>query len=142
MLTTIEKVIFLQEIDIFEKIPSEDLAHIALVTEEITVEPDCVIYKEGVISDSMYLVLDGKISLRRQGLEVMIAGSRDVFGTWALFDDETRVVTATTLEESRLLKIDKESFLDLLTDHSKITEGVLKAMVSRLRGLIGRAGGA
>lgn len=141
MLTTIEKVIFLQDVDIFNQIPSEDLAFIAHVTEEITVAPETDIYKEGELSDSMYLVLTGKIRLHRGGLDVMVAGAKDVFGTWALFDAETRVVTATALEESRLLRIDKESFLDLLTDHGKITEGLLKAMASRLRGLMGRTEG-
>lgn len=140
MLTTVEKVIFLQEVDVFDQIPSEDLAHIALITDEISALPDEVIYNEGEISDSMFLVLDGRIRLHRGGQEVMIAGEKDVFGTWALFDDETRVVTATVIEETRLLKLDKESFLELLTDHSRITEGVLKAMVSRLRGLIARTG--
>jgi CRP-like cAMP-binding protein len=140
MLTTVEKVIFLQEVDVFHEIPSEDLAYIALITEEVMYEPESTIYKEGEISDSMYLVLGGSIRLHRDGQEVMLAGERDVFGTWALFDDETRVVTATVIEEARLLKIDKESFLDLLTDHARITEGVLKAMVTRLRGLIARTG--
>ena len=67
----------------------------------------------------------------------MIAKPRDVFGTWALFDNETRIVTATSIEESSLLRIDKEDFLDLLSDHSKITEGVLKVLASKLRNLVG-----
>ncbi len=142
MLTTVEKVVVLQDIDVFERIPLEDLAYIALITEEISVEPGVKLYAEGEISDSMYLVLEGKIRLHRHGADVLFAGPRDVFGTWALFDEETRVVTATVVEESRLLKIGKENFLDLLTGHTKITEGVLQAMASRMRSLMGRAGGS
>jgi len=137
MLTTVEKVIFLQDVDIFAKIPLEDLAYVAMIADEVVAEPGRVLYAEGDISDSMYLVLDGSIRLQRGGIEVMLAGPRDVFGTWALFDDETRIVTAVAAEESNLLRIDKEDFLDLLADHSRIAEGVLKVLASKLRNLVG-----
>ena len=137
MLTTVEKVIFLQDVDVFARIPLEDLAYIAMIADEVPAEAGQVIYSEGDVSDSMYLVLDGSIRLHRGGVEVMIAKPRDVFGTWALFDNETRIVTADSIEESSLLRIDKEDFLDLLSDHSKITEGVLKVLASKLRNLVG-----
>lgn len=136
MLTTVEKVIFLQEIDIFEYTTTEDLAHIAAITEELELKGDHVIFKEGDLPDAMYMVLDGAVRLTRSDQVVMDARNKDVFGTWALFDDELRVVTAVTLEESRLLKIDKEDFVDLLADHVQITQGILKTMALRLRNLM------
>lgn len=140
MLTTIEKVLFLQEIDIFKYSHTEDLALIAAITEEIIIEKDRQIFQEGDIPDSMYMVIGGKVRLDREGKNVMTAKHNDVFGTWALFDDEPRVVTATTLEECRLLKIDKEDFIDLLADNVQMTQGILKTMVKRLRGLMQRVG--
>jgi len=140
MLTTVEKVIVLQDVDIFERILSEDLSHIALIAEEVSFGKNSVIYSEGEPSDSMYVVLNGRILLHRDGSEVMVAEEKDVFGSWSLFDAETRVVTATAQEEALLLKIDREDFLDLLTDHSRITQGVLRALVRRLRGLVGVRG--
>jgi CRP-like cAMP-binding protein len=69
----------------------------------------------------------------------MVAKHKDVFGAWALFDDEPRVATATTLEDTRLLQIDKEDFIDLLADHVEITQSILKVMVRRLRKLMARS---
>ncbi|MCJ7579910.1 MAG: hypothetical protein MUP98_05180 [Candidatus Aminicenantes bacterium] len=40
MLTTVEKVIFLQDIDIFEFTSTEDLAHIAAITDEVPFQAD------------------------------------------------------------------------------------------------------
>jgi CRP-like cAMP-binding protein len=140
MLTTVEKVIFLQDVDIFEHTSTEDLAHVAAITEELGFGPNSTIFKEDDISDAMYMVVEGRVRLTRVGQEVMVARHEDVFGTWALFDDEPRVVTATTLEECRLLKIDKEDFIDLLADHVQITRSILKTMVQRLRNLMTRAG--
>ncbi len=140
MLTTIEKVIFLQDVDIFEYTSTENLSHIAAITTEIEVKKNNIIYNEGDISDAMYMIIDGAVSLRREGIEIMEGKVKDVFGTWALFDDEPRVVTATAVEDCRLLRILKEDFIELLGDHVGITQGVLKKMVKRLRGLVGRVG--
>lgn len=138
MLTTIEKVLFLQEIDMFEFTTTEDLSHIAAITEEVEYEADSIIFKEEEISDSMYVVVEGKVKLTRDGQDVMTAEKKDVFGTWALFDDEPRIVTATALEITQLLRIDKEEFVDLLADHVAITQSILKTMAKRLRNLMRR----
>ena len=138
MLTTVEKVIFLQDIDIFEFTSTEDLSYIAAITDEVEFQADEMIFEEGEISDAMYMVIEGKVRLTRGGQEVMVAQKKDVFGTWALFDDEPRVATAKTLENSRLLHIDKEDFIELLADHVAITQSVLKTMVKRLRNLMTR----
>ena len=139
MLTTIEKVITLQEIDVFEHLTSEDLAHLAAIAEEVEFSPKTVIFPEGGYPDSMYLVLQGRVRLHQGDKEVMTAGEKEAFGTWALFDDEPRVVSATTIEQSRLLRIDKEDFIDLLADNVLITQGILKALVLRVRRLMGLA---
>jgi len=140
MLTTIEKVIFLQDVDIFEFTSTEDLSHIAAITTEIEIKKNSIIYNEGDISDAMYMIIDGIVSLRRKGVEVMEGKVKDVFGTWALFDDEPRVVSATVVEDCRLLRILKEDFIELLGEHIGITQGVLKKMAKRLRSLVGRIG--
>jgi len=138
MLTTIEKVLFLQDIDMFEFTTTEDLSHIAAITEEVEYEADSIVFKEEEISDSMYVVVEGKVKLTRDGQDVMTAEKKDVFGTWALFDDEPRIVTATAIESTQLLRIDKEEFVDLLADHVAITQSIMKTMTKRLRNLMRR----
>ncbi len=86
----------------------------------------------------MYLVLDGRIRLHQNGKDVMTAEKKEAFGTWALFEDEPCVVTATSLDESHLLRIDKKDFIDLLADHVGITQGIMKTLVNRMRGLMTR----
>ncbi|MCZ6632985.1 MAG: cyclic nucleotide-binding domain-containing protein [bacterium] len=138
MLTVIEKVIALQNVDVFSEVSTEQLSHLAVIAEEITCEADETLYQESDPPDAMYLVLEGRVRMHRNGIDVTIAESGDVFGTWALFDDEPMVATATPMEFTRLLRIDKDNFIDLLGEYVQITQGVLKAMVKRLRGLVGR----
>lgn len=138
MLSIVEKVIFLQNVDVFSEVPTEQLAYLAAVAEELTFEADERVYSEDEPSDSMYLVLEGAVRLHRGQVLVTTAKNREAFGTWALFDDEPRVVSATCTEAVRLLRVDKDDFIEVLADNVQITQGVLKAIVRRLRAL-GRA---
>jgi len=140
MLTVIEKVLFLQDVDIFEHVTNEDLSHIAVVAHEVRFETGEEIYKEGDFSDSMYMVLEGKVKIHIGDSLVMIQNLKDVFGAWSLFDDEVRLVSATVFEDCLLLRIDKEDMIEILADHVGITEGILKAMAKRLHSVARRVG--
>ena len=140
MLSVIEKVILLQNVDVFSEVPSEQLAHLASIAEEIAVSLGETVYDLDEPSDAMYVVLDGAVRLHRGETEVTVARASDAFGTWALFDDAPRVVAASATESTRLLRVDKEDFIEVLADNVAVTQGVLKAIVRRLRAL-GRAVG-
>ena len=137
MLTVIEKVIFLQNVEVFSDVPTEDLAYLAAIAEEVEFKNGEEVFKENEPSDALYLVLEGKVRLHRDDREITTAESKDPFGTWALFDEEPRVVTATPLQDTRLLRIDREDFFDLLADHIQITQGVFKTVVKTLADVAG-----
>ncbi len=138
MYTTIEKVIFLQDIDVFKDVRVEDLAHIAAITEEETFQPETNLYEVNDSADSLYLVLDGKVRLHRNSQEISVSGPHEAFGTWALFDNQPRVATATALEETLVLRISREDFYDLLSDHVRIAEAMLRSLARSLRSLAER----
>ena len=140
MLTIVEKVIFLQDVDIFSEVPTGQLASLAGIAAEEVFAQGEGIYNEQEPANAMYLVVEGRVRLHRSDLEITVAGPGETFGTWALFDDEPRVSAATPLEDTQVLRLDKEDFIDLLADNVHITQGVLKALVNRVRGLIGRVG--
>ena len=139
MLTIIEKVIFLQHVDVFSEISTEQMAYLAAIVEEISFSENTDIFHEQDPSDAVYLVLEGQVRLHRKNLDFAVLGPQEAFGTWALFDPEPRVATATTLEDTRLLRVSRDDFIDLLSDHVQITQGVLRALTKRLRGLIGES---
>jgi len=138
MYTTIEKVIFLQDIDVFRDVRVEDLAYIAAITEEETFQPGTNLYEVNDSADSLYLVLDGKVRLHRNSQEISVSGPHEAFGTWALFDNQPRVATATALEETLVLRISREDFYDLLSDHVRIAEAMLRSLARSLRSLAER----
>ncbi len=138
--TIVEKVIFLQNVDVFAAVPTEQLAYVAAIAFEVNCVSGENVYELDEDSDALYLVLSGRVRLHRDGETITEAGAETAFGTWALLDEEPRVATATAEEDTRLLKIDREDFLELLSDHTEITQGVFKTVVGRMRALLGRVG--
>jgi CRP-like cAMP-binding protein len=135
VLTVIEKVILLQNVDVFAEVPTEQLAYLAAIASELSFPADYEIYAEDSPSDAMYLVLSGSVRLLRGSTLVTEAGPNQAFGTWALFDDEPRVVSAHTAEPTEVLMIRRDEFLDVLADNVRVIQAVLRAVVRRLRSL-------
>jgi CRP-like cAMP-binding protein len=134
MLTIIEKVIFLQDIPAFAEIPTEPLSHIASITEEIELEPDTTLIKQDEPAEALYFVVEGKVRLLRDGQKFAEAGEKEVIGTWSLFDDELpNIATAVIIEPTRLLKIGREAFLEIVADYVEVTEGIFKSLARRIR---------
>ncbi len=138
MLTTIEKVIRLQDVDIFANVASGDLAYVAAIAEEVNIAAGAQIFAVGDAADAMYLVLEGRVRLHRDGEEIALADAGVAFGTWSLFDEEQRVVGATAVIESRLLCITREAFVDILADHGELAQAILRTLSRRLRNIVER----
>ncbi len=138
MLTTIEKVISLQSIDVFSQVPTEQLAYLAAIAKEVSFPSGSNVYSENDAADSLFLVIDGSVRLHKDSHEITVATANQAFGTWALFDEETRLLTATCLADTRLLRIDREDFLEILADHVQISHGILKTLAGRLRTIVDR----
>ena len=137
MLTIVDKVLCLQNVDIFNHTTTEDLAYIASIATELQSPEGTTIFKQDEPADSMYVIVSGRVKLHKNGQEILVAGEKEAFGTWALFDTEPYIMTATALEDVHLLKIDKDGFYDLLADHVEITQSIFRALVQRTKRLIG-----
>ena len=138
MYSIIEKVIFLQDIDIFKEVRVEDLSYLALISEEVHYMKGQHLYKVNESADALFLVINGKVRLHRDGQEINSIGSLEAMGTWSLFDNQPRVATATALEDTETLRISRDDFYDLLSDHVKIAEAVLRSLSRKLRAIVER----
>jgi len=134
-LTIVEKVLKLQSVDVLERVTTEDLAFVAQIAEEIEVEADTTLYADGDHPDALYIVIEGAVKLLSEGEEIGEIGAGEAFGSWALLDESPRIASATTVGKTRLLKVDRDEFTELLADRVEIVQAVFKAMVERIRNL-------
>ena len=73
-LSTIEKMIFLKSVEIFEHAAIEELGRIAALTEEIRFESGETIYQEGSPVDAIYIILQGRAAVLNAGKIVREVG--------------------------------------------------------------------
>jgi len=135
-LSTLDRAIKLQRVELFSELETELLALLGSIAEQVSVEPGDTIVEQGSALDALNVVLSGSIQMSRDGKALFSVGEGDTIGNWALFDRQPSVVTATALEPSWLLRIDREEFYDLLADHSEMTRELFFALFKRVRSLL------
>jgi CRP/FNR family transcriptional regulator, cyclic AMP receptor protein len=135
-LSTLDKAIRLQKVELFGDMETDALALAASIASQIHAPAATVLFKESGSTDALYVVLGGRVQLTRGTREIFSVGPGETLGNWALFDDQPSVATATCVEETWLLKIEREDFYDLLADHAEMTQRMFKALVKRVRSLL------
>ena len=83
----------------------------------------------------MYIIDSGKVKVHDKSHIFAILEEGDVFGEYSLIDTEVRSATVTGTEKTLLLRLDQESFYELLNKSELVLQGILNLMVRRLRRL-------
>jgi len=133
LISTVEKVLFLKSVDLFAKIPGEDLAQIAGIAQEISFEQGELIIQEGEMGDSLFLIIEGQVQVHRLAQEISRLGERDAFGEMALLDHEPRSASVTALSDVTCLKVEREDFFELMSEKIEIAHGIIRVLTHRLR---------
>jgi CRP-like cAMP-binding protein len=98
-----------------------------------------VLFKEGDIADSLYIVVRGRLAIaianpidhRETVVSLMEPG--DLFGEMAMLDDGPRSAMARALETSTVLAIPYEAVLDVFREQPALLWGVTRLLAQRLR---------
>jgi hypothetical protein len=132
----IEKVFLLQTIDLLQDARSAHLALLASIAEEVEADAGTVLIRQDEPTDALYVVVEGEVSLDGVAGQRLEADEGQAFGTWALIDEAPSLVTATVSVPSRLLRITRSEFYDLLADHPELALGLLQGLARRVRTLV------
>ncbi len=135
-MTTLERAIRLQKVDLFSDLETDLLALVASIAKQVELPKGNTLFQESRPLNAIYVLLEGRIEMSRGGQPLFTLGRDETIGNWALFDEQPSVVTATVVEESHLLQIEREDFFDLLADHSEITRKLFQALFQRVRDLL------
>jgi CRP/FNR family cyclic AMP-dependent transcriptional regulator len=131
-LTLVERVLLLAEVPLFSETRTADLAHLAAVARENDCSSGEVIHREGDAPDAMHVILSGRIRFERESGEQLEAG-KGAFGAFGLLDQRVRTWTARAIQPTRLLSLDRDAFVDVLSDHVNVGRGVMRVLAGRLR---------
>jgi hypothetical protein len=132
----IGKAFLLQKVDLLEGARSAHLGLLASISEEVEAEAGEVLVRAGEPNDALYVIVRGSVELSGVGNHKLSATDGTAFGTWSLIDSAPSVVAARALEPTRVLRITRGDFQELLSDHPELATGMLQALARRLRSLV------
>ena len=137
MLLIVEKVLFLDSSPIFAGLAEEELAALAQIALEQEYEPGEILFEEGQPPHHLYIILRGKVAVfHRVGDEeraVAYLGEKECVGEMTILDDEPRSASVKAAEKTVALKVDRESFRELILERPQISFAIFKILSGRLR---------
>ena len=135
MLTPIEKVLTLKNIDLLANVGPRHLLVLAEVVREVEMWKDQVIYGPSDPADALYVVVEGKVQLTSSGSAPVEIEPGQAFGTWSLIDDSERGQGAVCVADGLLIALSREDFYDVAADDLTLLRELVRILARRLRAL-------
>ncbi len=135
MLSVAEKAVLLKTVDIFGSLPHPVLTHLASLSREQWVERGAVLFNQGDLGTSMYVIVDGEIAVHDDDRLIAVLRRGKIIGELALLTSEVRSTSISALEPSRLLKITQRAMEELLWDHERMRRSLVQVLATRLRNM-------
>ena len=137
----VERADFLRRTDLFETLRTEDLAAIAALVTEASFDEGEVLFREGTTGGALFLVVEGEIEARRDGRRLFRARPGETVGDLALLDGLPTHYEARAVERTRVLRLDREAFLELMEERFRVARQVMAHLAGIIRESSGEGGG-
>ena len=119
---------------LFRNLSRGDLVELAKATEDLEFEAGKVLAREGEIGHEFFVLVDGEVSVTKDGEEVRRLGPGDFFGEIALvWESPRRTATVAAATPLRFFVLTRQAFRGLIDRHPDIEAKVLETLEERVR---------
>src|SRR5262245_11800174 len=105
MLSIVEKVLLLKQVDLFSHLPGEELAVVAEAAVQQHYRAGEVVMSENDIGDFLCCIHQGTASVQVQGREVARVGPGETCGEMSVFESEQRSASVIAQTDLMVLEI-------------------------------------
>ncbi|MDP2923677.1 MAG: patatin-like phospholipase family protein [Candidatus Omnitrophota bacterium] len=122
----------------FNKLKDQELVEFLNISEVKEYKNGAILYRDGDQPDYFYFILQGRVvalttqAQSEQEIELLKRGTS--FGIISLFNDEPHSVTTRSIENSFVLRVEKDKFKDFLNKHPLISFEFYRLLSQRIRG--------
>ena len=129
---------YLRSVSIFSDLSDVELASISKKMTPYSYSKGEFIVMEEMEGQQCYFITHGSVKITRsskEGREVILAilTACEFFGEMSLLDGETRSANVLTLEETKVLALNRNDFMATLEEYPRISIQLLKELTIRLR---------
>jgi CRP/FNR family cyclic AMP-dependent transcriptional regulator len=129
----------LRRIDLFADLTDREADTVLDVMHERALGRGATVFHQHDSGGGLYLILAGSVKITRTGRDgrdvtVAVLGEGNFFGEMSLLDGQPRSASATALQATRLLALDREHFQRHVLAQPRIVAKLLRELSKRLRG--------
>lgn len=151
MLTSVERLLFVRGVPIFQELRDDFLVRLAAVMDEVEFPINHRIFTEGEEGRSLYIVVSGLVKVhisaganssagdlanqRQSERELARLPQGATFGEMSLFDAEPRSASVTTLAPCECLILTQLQLYDAIEETPSVAVNILRLLSRRIREL-------
>jgi HEAT repeat protein len=124
----IEKVVFLQGVDLFGSCNAEQLLQLAEIAADRQLETNQRIFERNEPATAMYCVVEGKIDLTSPDRAGIVVERGATFGVLDILSGQLRTRSAKAEAPCRVLEIEAEDLFDLLSLNIEIVRALFRQL--------------
>ncbi len=132
MISLTDKIEILKKTEIFGVISENHLESIAKRMGEKQFEAGEILFKEGEQSNSLFIVVGGKIKIFSQGIELATMYPGHLFGEMSAITDKERTASAQAKEKTQTLFLKRDALHYLIYEVPEISLGLMHVLIQRL----------
>ena len=122
---------------LFKELDKEALCKILEAGEKQQVEEGAYLFKQGDLENSLYVVLSGRLRAvmeDKTGTNILgDIGEGEPTGEFALFTNEPRMASVLAIRKTIVLKINKQEYLNLVSQNPAFAGMLTSFLIKRLR---------
>jgi CRP-like cAMP-binding protein len=125
----------LRSVPLFSGCTNKELERIARSGDEMQMAAGSLLAQQGETGREAFIVLDGKVAVKRNGRKVASLGPGAIVGELSLLDHGPRTATVVCETDSEVFVIDQRHFIAVFDDIPTLAHKLLASLAGRIRDL-------
>ncbi|HTW39936.1 MAG TPA: cyclic nucleotide-binding domain-containing protein [Thermoplasmata archaeon] len=122
----------LKKSPLLSQLPDRHLKRLASYAKVRDIPAGTTVVKRGEKGLGFYVILDGRVQVKKGSTNLAKLGPGDFFGELALYNDRPRSADVVTIEPSTVVVLSRWEFWGFATDRPEVLKVILVEMARRL----------
>jgi len=125
----------LRNVPLFAGLSKKELEKLARASDDVKMTAGSLVVDQGQTGREAFVLLDGTVTVKRNGRKVTTLGPGDVLGEMSLLDHGPRTATVVCDTDCTMLVLEQRHFIGVLDDLPGLGVKLLATMAGRIRDL-------
>ncbi len=125
----------LSKVPLFAGLSKKALEKVARSGDEVTMTAGSLVVDQGQTGREAFVIVDGTVTLKRNGRKVATLGPGDVLGELSLLDHGPRTATAVCDTDCTMFVLEQRHFIGIIDEAPGLAIKLLASLAGRIRDL-------